>query len=938
MRASRGLAWALGALLTASTAQAELPAARDAFARGDYAAAEREALSARGAGRVEGEAIVVQSMLATGRYAEALVRATRLAATPAGRAAGLYWQGESLVRVGRLGEALARWEEAILRGPETPSHWRARAALATWRARQGQRALAREAANPLLDAYNDAVAASEGGRGGARASVLRDPAFLTAVGVAAQALGAPRDANQCFNEALALDAQRAETHVAQAALMLTTEDYGPAGEALAAALRRNPHHAEALVLRAQVRLASNHDLTRARDDLAAALAVNPRLASAVALQAAVALRDDDAAGAARRCDEALALNPQDLDALTTRALLAFHRGDRAAMDAAFEPLRALVPAWSEGYQSLADLADWQHRYAEAAEVLRAALARPPFADDPRAAARMRSLLAFNLLRMGDEAGGLEALRASFAANRYNVRAANLLNFYETTLPAEYVTDTVGPFRIRYHREEAPVLRRFVPALLRQAYDEMVARYGFTPEGPLSIELYASAEHFSVRTAGEPEIGVQGVCFGRVVTALSPRGGPFNWAQILWHELAHVFAIQRSRSRVPRWFTEGLSEWEAFHGHPGWAREDDPALWRALTAGRLPAVADFNHAFTHARSADDTMTAYYAASQLVAFLIERYGFARVAAMLPLFGEGLSTAEAVSRALGVSPAEVDAGFRAAVQARLAPRYARHWDPDLARFTDRAARVAAAEAAPADALRQAEAAAADVVARDLESARTRVARALTLDPAQPLGLYLRARLALLARDARGASADVDVLLAQGRDGPSLRQLERDVALALDDAPRALRALEAARDLDPTQAEVHWALAQAYREARRLDDRLRALEAVVQLEQHHREALGALTAMLAQRGRWDALQALAPRVIELDPANVAVLLRVAHARHVGGDREGAITLYETALDAGASNADAIRQRVTAVRSGGAPGELLRAPRQPQGAHDTGE
>ncbi|MFO0653415.1 MAG: hypothetical protein U0326_44755 [Polyangiales bacterium] len=85
---------------------------------------------------------------------------------------------------------------------------------------------------------------------------------------------------------------------------------------------------------------------------------------------------------------------------------------------------------------------------------------------------------------------------------------------------------------------------------------MVRRYGFTPEGPLSIELYADDEHFSVRTSGLPEIGVQGVCFGRVVTAISPRGGPFNWAQILWHELAHASSRSSSRSRVPRWFTEG----------------------------------------------------------------------------------------------------------------------------------------------------------------------------------------------------------------------------------------------------------------------------------------------------------------------------------------------------------------------------------------------
>ncbi len=938
-RGPRVAVWALGLLALTGVAHADLTTARAALARGDYALAEREAGTLQGPGRAQGQRLVGEVLHATGRYDEALALGVALARQPSTRALGLSLQGDSLVELGRLDEALLRWREAVARGPAGVGVWQARGALATWLARRGRRDEAREVANPLLDAYNDAAeATAPRGARGATAGLARDPGFLTAVGVAARALGSARDANQAFNEALALDPQRVDTLLEQAALMLTTEDYGPAGEAVAAVLTRNPRHARALVLRARLRLASNHDLARARDDLAAALAVNPRLAGALGLQAAVALRDDEVAEAEALNAAALRINPQDLEALTTRALIAFHRSDVPARRAAFEALSAVAPAWPEGYQTLADLADWQHRYAEAADVLREALARPPFSTDPRAAARMRSLLAFNLLRLGDEEAALPELRASFAANRFNVRAANLLNFYETVLPAEYVTDAVGPFRIRYARAEAPVLRRFVPELLREAFAEMVGRYGFTPAGPLSIELYASSEHFSVRTAGEPEIGVQGVCFGRVVTALSPRGGPFNWSQILWHELAHVFAIQRSRSRVPRWFTEGLSEWEAFHGHPGWAREDDPALWRALVSGRLPRVAEFNRAFTHARGGDDMMVAYYAASQMMAFLIERYTFPRVAAMLPLFGEGLSTAEAIPRALGVSPAEVDAAFRASLRERLAPRYARHWDPDLERFRDREARVRAAAAAPENATLQVEAAAAEVVARDLEAARTRLPRALSLQPGDPLGLYLRARLALAARDARGALADVDVLLAQGRDGPALRQLEREAAQGIDDHPRALRALETLRDLDPTQAEVHWALAQAYRALRRDDDRLRALGEVVRLEQHHREALGMLTAQLARRGRWDALQALAPRVIELDPSNPAVLLRVAHARHVGGDREGAVRLYETALDAGATNAEAIRQRVGEVRAGGAPGPMLTAPRPTRALSDPGE
>ena len=41
-----------------------------------------------------------------------------------------------------------------------------------------------------------------------------------------------------------------------------------------------------------------------------------------------------------------------------------------------------------------------------------------------------------------------------------------------------------------------------------------------------------------------------------------RGGSFqrrfNFARVLWHELAHSYALALSDARVPRWFTEGLA--------------------------------------------------------------------------------------------------------------------------------------------------------------------------------------------------------------------------------------------------------------------------------------------------------------------------------------------------------------------------------------------
>ena len=62
--------------------------------------------------------------------------------------------------------------------------------------------------------------------------------------------------------------------------------------------------------------------------------------------------------------------------------------------------------------------------------------------------------------------------------------------------------------------------------------------------------------------------------------------------ILWHELAHVFHIQMSKNRVPRWFTEGLAEYETIIVRPEWQREEHLALYHGLREGKVPKVASF----------------------------------------------------------------------------------------------------------------------------------------------------------------------------------------------------------------------------------------------------------------------------------------------------------------------------------------------------------
>ena len=895
--ASVSLALTLGS----STAFADLAPAREALEHGDVAAAEPLLRAATGRDRADADRLLGRLLLETGRTDDARALGARLARVAATRVDGLTLEGEALAAVGEYDQAVQRWQGAIGRGQAGVAR-RARALAAVTLGRLGRTQDAQDLAQPLVDEYNDAQQEAEDhpdspGHLNPRTVILRDAEALTYLGMAMRVLGFVQDANQAFNEAFRADAHRVETLLESAELYLSKEDMGHAGEALRDALAINAHNARALVLRARTRLMSDLDFAHAGEDLDAAEHVDPRIPEIFVLRSQIALRDGDVHRADQLVDQALAINPRHLDALAMRGVIRFDANDLPGFHRAFDEVFRVSPVFVESYAMLADFADWEHRYAEAATLMREGLTRPSIAAQPRLQGQLRAQLGMNLLRTGDEEHGLEELRESFRRDRYNVRVFNLLNLYEDTISHDYTQETSGPFRVRYHNDERAVMSRYAPRLLQRAYDDMVRRYHFTPEGPISIEMYSSSEHFSVRTSGLPEIGVQGVCFGKVITAISPTGGPFNWGQILWHELAHVFAIQMSHSRVPRWFTEGLSEWEAFHSHPEWAREDDGSLYRAMRANRVPRVADFNTAFTHARSGDDMMVAYYAASKLVEFLIDRYGFDRVISMLPRWGEGLATDVVVQRSLGVSIDEVDRQFREFTLTRLQRLFGTQFTVEARDVADREAVARAARAAPNDAEAQARWAAAELFAGEEASAREKLATALRLDAHQPIAHWVSARLALAGRDGRAALTDIDAILATHRDGYVLRSMEVAAARMAHDEARMRGALEAASRQDPSQSDPWEGLAQIAHRANRPADELRALREVVRIDQHNREALRRLFTLMEGQNLWADIRALADHARNLDPETADTHLALARAFAQTNGRDEAIFEYETAL-----------------------------------------
>lgn len=807
----------------------------------------------------------------TGRYDDAVTSAREAGRDAALREQAAMLEAEAHFARGRLEQV----DTLLATLPATntrASLFRARAAE-----RRGRVAEANAEYRRVIDTYEAAHDA-------------RNAAGLAYVGSAAHALGAVRDANTAYQESVAADPRRVETQLEWARLFLEKYDAGHAEECVRDALRVNPEHPVAHALYARIRMAQNYNFVEAEQHLTRALAVNPNLAMARVTRAGLALYDLDTAAAERELAAIIEHDPSDLEALSVRAASRFLADDMPGFEAAKREVLRRHTTYSTLFTIIAEYAEWEHRYPAIVGMAREAITLNP--RDSLA----QAMLGMNLLRMGEEEQGLTALRDAWRRDRYNVQVFNTLNLFEDVIPAQYVSFEQQPFRFRMHQEERPVLERYVPRHLGAAYADMVRRYGFTPEGPLAMELYADVQHFSLRTTGLPNLGVQGVCFGKVVTAISPRGGPFNWGQITWHELAHVFHIQLSHNHVPRWFTEGLAEYETIVARPEWRREMDHDLHAAIVAGRLPAIVDMNRAFTHARSAQDMMVAYYASSQMVVFIAERFGFAQVPRMLRAWGEGKTTAEVIQQVLGVSAADLDTQFRAHTRARLAALDGQ-FNVDLSGYTDLEALEAAATAAPNDASALARLAAARLIHGDTERATADLARALQLNPNEPVALYLTARLALAEERFPEARAALEKIVTTGRDGFDLRLLLGRAALAADDVAAARAHLEAATRLQPWRSTAWLGLFEIGTQTDDADLRRRALMRLVDLEEHDRELHARALDLAIEERRFDDAVTLGQRSLLLDPGRVEAHIALAGAYGERAAHGDALYEYDTAL-----------------------------------------
>jgi tetratricopeptide (TPR) repeat protein len=711
---------------------------------------------------------------------------------------------------------------------------------------------------------------------------------LMYVAIAGRYLNSIKDANDTFRDAVDADpkgAAGARANVEWAALFLEKYDAGHAEQSLDEALKVLPDDPDAHFYLARVKLEQS-ELPAAEKEIALALKKNPKHAGALAMRAELLVDDEKYDEALKACDAVFAVNPEDLRGHVIAATAKLLREDVAGFEAERDRVLKVNPLASEFFHGVAEFLVKAHRYPEANQLETKAIEINP--KDWVAQAALGS----NLLRLGDDVNGVAALQRAWQGDKYNVRTYNLLNLFEDVIPKSYTMVDGTPFRFRLMAKEKPILERYIRTMVTREYGELVKRYGFKPEGPLTIELYANPEHYAVRTVGLPGLEALGVTFGKVITAMSPSLGRFNWGMTLWHEVGHVFSIQLSRSRVPRWFTEGLSEWETANTRPEWTRRTHAELYHAMKEGRLLPVAELNTGFTRARDVAHIVVAYHQSAETVAFLIRRWGFPKAVEALKLYGAGKQTKEVLKTVTGLELPAFDAAFRADLEQRLKVYEGTFFVRD-SDFSDVDSLKETLKSHPDDARTKGLYALALIKAHQgeealklIEGTMKMITSSLPMAPGPKRNDNYReialaaGELAMLQKDYKTAKQAFEFLLDSHADGYDARFGLGRIAAAEHDVPEAEKQLGLAKKMDPDRADPYIELAKLLlKTPGREDDALPELEAAARLDCMDPSVAKLLVEKHAARQHWAKVAELAPLAIFIDPFDAPTHARFARA-----------------------------------------------------------
>lgn len=458
------------------------------------------------------------------------------------------------------------------------------------------------------------------------------------------------ESKAAFESLIARYPRNAEYRVRFGRLFLERFNPPEAAKLFHEALEIEPKQADALLGLAQV--AADGFEAQALEFAHRALEADPHMLEAQELLARLALEDNDPAKAAEEAHKALDMSAH---ATQAKAILATIDWLNDKPDTHWDPHSGAA------YETAARIFILNRRYEEGIRLFRKAIALQP---DLWSA---HSQLGVNLMRLGLEGEARAELELCFENHYRDAATVNTLRLMDSY--KNFVTYKTDRTVLRLHKKEAELLHPYFEAEMLRALSTYDKKYGFHLDRPVQVEVYPDHEDFAVRTMGMPGLGALGVTFGYVVAMDSPSGRPpgtFHWASTMWHELSHVYVLNMTNFRVPRWFTEGLAVHEETAASPEWGDRLDPHVIMAIKDKKLLPVAELDRGFVRPTYPTQVVVSYFEAGRMCDYIDREWGWPKLLAMIHDFAGGATTPEAIEKELGIKPEEFDKRFLAALTA--------------------------------------------------------------------------------------------------------------------------------------------------------------------------------------------------------------------------------------------------------------------------------
>lgn len=430
-------------------------------------------------------------------------------------------------------------------------------------------------------------------------------------------------------------------YLASAELALAKNDYALAAEDYQKALQVDEDNPD--VLYGLARSFESSDTEKADSYLQQALKVNPNHVASLLLVAENHLLAESYDKTKQVLEQILKVNPAEPRAWAIESVLAHLAND--AERESYCRAQALKH-WSDNPEVdylIGKYLAQKYRFVEAAAAQRRALAF----DGDYLPAKME--LANDLLRIGEDETGWQLAAEVFDQDNYNVVAHNLSTLHQHM--QKFRTLRSDGFVVRMDAHEAEIYGPRVLQLLREAKQVLCEKYDVQLEETIAVEIFPKQQDFAIRTFGLPGgAGFLGVCFGNVITMNSPASqgeNPANWEAVLWHEFCHVVTLTKTRNKMPRWLSEGISVYEEGLKNPAWGQSMSPAYRQMILGDDLTPVSQLSSAFRRPPSSQHLLFAYYESALAVEFLVDQFGIDALRAILVDLGKGLQINDALAR---------------------------------------------------------------------------------------------------------------------------------------------------------------------------------------------------------------------------------------------------------------------------------------------------